>query len=260
MTYALYLVIFLGAPLLVLATLLQRGSARGRRAALRSLPALSLAAHVLIAVVYTTPWDNYLVASGVWWYDPQRVLGIVLGWVPIEEYSFFVLQTVMTGMGLFYMMRRPVFGWQAQPQAEASGRRWRLWRPGLAVVAGLGAVWLLALALLAAGWQPGVYLGLELGWFVPPIMLQVAVGGEVLWRHRRLVAAASLAPALYLSLTDAYAIDAGIWMISRRHSLGLTIGPLPIEEIVFFLLTNVLITFGITLVLVFRRHAPASRQ
>ena len=24
--------------------------------------------HVLLAVTYTTPWDNYLVATGVWYY------------------------------------------------------------------------------------------------------------------------------------------------------------------------------------------------
>ena len=46
---------------------------------------LALAAHVGMAVVYTTPWDNYLVATRVWWYDPALVTGLTLGWVPIEE-------------------------------------------------------------------------------------------------------------------------------------------------------------------------------
>ena len=32
---------------------------------------------VLIAVIYTTPWDNYLVATEVWWYDPASVTGQV---------------------------------------------------------------------------------------------------------------------------------------------------------------------------------------
>ena len=30
----------------------------------------------MIAVVYTTHWDNYLVATRVWWYDPALVSGI----------------------------------------------------------------------------------------------------------------------------------------------------------------------------------------
>ena len=52
----------------------------------------------MVAVLYTTPWDNYLVATGVWWYDPHLVAGLVLGWVPIEEYTFFILQTLAMGL------------------------------------------------------------------------------------------------------------------------------------------------------------------
>ena len=47
--------------------------------------------HIFLAVTYTTPWDNYLVATGVWYYNPELVTGIVIGYVPIEEYTFFVL-------------------------------------------------------------------------------------------------------------------------------------------------------------------------
>jgi lycopene cyclase domain-containing protein len=59
----------------------------------------------VIAVVYTTPWDNYLVATGVWWYDPQLVTGLVLGWVPIEEYTFFIVQPILAGLWLLMLMR-----------------------------------------------------------------------------------------------------------------------------------------------------------
>ena len=60
---------------------------------------------VLIAVAYTTPWDNYLVATNVWWYDESLVTGLKLGWVPIEEYTFFVLQTLMTGLWTLAVMQ-----------------------------------------------------------------------------------------------------------------------------------------------------------
>ena len=62
--------------------------------------------HVLIALIWTTPWDNYLVATRVWWYDPALVTGLTLGWVPIEEYTFFVVQTLMAGLWLLAWMRR----------------------------------------------------------------------------------------------------------------------------------------------------------
>lgn len=52
-------------------------------------PGRALLLHVVLAVVYTAPWDNYLVATGVWSYNPGLVTGVTLGWVPIEEYTFF---------------------------------------------------------------------------------------------------------------------------------------------------------------------------
>jgi hypothetical protein len=47
--------------------------------------------HILVAVIYTTPWDNDLAASGVWTYDPRLVRGWLLGWVPFGENTFFVI-------------------------------------------------------------------------------------------------------------------------------------------------------------------------
>ena len=48
-----------------------------------------------LALLYTTPWDNYLVYKGIWTYPSDRV-AISIGYVPLEEYSFFVLQTMIT--------------------------------------------------------------------------------------------------------------------------------------------------------------------
>ena len=53
---------------------------------------------------------------------------------------------------------------------------------------------------------------------------------------------------LYLCAADALAIGAGIWTIDPRQSLPWLIGGvLPVEEFTFFLLTNTLVTFGLTL-------------
>ncbi|HVF25720.1 MAG TPA: lycopene cyclase domain-containing protein, partial [Anaerolineales bacterium] len=65
-----------------------------------------IAVHVLLAVVYTTPWDNYLVASGVWYYNPDLVTGLVIGYVPIEEYTFFVVETILSGLWWWFLARR----------------------------------------------------------------------------------------------------------------------------------------------------------
>jgi len=60
----------------------------------------------LIAALYATPWDNLIVAQGVWSYDPHRVAGIILGWVPLEEYLFFLLQPMLTGLIVLALLVR----------------------------------------------------------------------------------------------------------------------------------------------------------
>ncbi len=57
------------------------------------------------AVIWTTPWDNYLVASGVWRYDPSKVWNVILGYVPLEEYMFFVLQSLGVGFITVLLLR-----------------------------------------------------------------------------------------------------------------------------------------------------------
>ena len=59
----------------------------------------------ILAVLWTTPWDNYLVASGVWRYDPKKVWNVVLGYVPLEEYLFFVLQSLAVGLPMLLVLR-----------------------------------------------------------------------------------------------------------------------------------------------------------
>jgi lycopene cyclase domain-containing protein len=217
--------------------------------ALRGFPAwLVLAAHVLVALLYTTPWDNYLVATGVWWYDPKLVAGVTIGWVPIEEYTFFVLQTLLSGLWLLWLARRLPVG-----QDEILSHNHLLRRVSALVT---GALWLASVVGLLSGWKPGVYLTIQLAWALPPIIFQLAFGADILWRYRGLVLL-TLAPAtLYLSATDAVAISAGTWVIDPAQSLEIYLGGvLPLEEFTFFLATNTLVAFGMTLVLARKSQA-----
>ncbi len=243
MTYFAFLLQFLVIPIVILSVMSYRDLRHGRRlpATLRLLsPWLVIAILIVVAVAYTTPWDNYLVATRVWWYDPALVTGITLGWVPLEEYTFFVLQTVMTGLWLLFLARRI-------PMRSDMSTRSGLRRVS---AASAGLLWLGAVILLLSGWQPGKYLALELVWALPPIALQLALGADILWHHRRLLGAALLAPVFYLSAMDLLAIHSGTWTINPDMTLGLLLGGiLPIEEAVFFLLTNTLLVFGLLLAL-----------
>jgi lycopene beta-cyclase len=262
MTYALYLAIFLGGPLMVLGALAvhDRGLLRHR------LPWIALGLHAIAAVVYTTPWDNYLVATAVWWYDPQRVLGLTFGYVPMEEYSFFVLQTAMTGLWLLWLRPRSRSPLRGEGWGEGQSLlpwRWRPYRPGLLVTLAVAVLWVASLAALWTAATAASYLALTLAWFLPPIILQLIVGADILWNRRRLALCALLPPIAYLSVTDAVAIHVGIWTISPQHTLGILAGGvLPIEEIIFFTLTNILIVFGMLLMTtlwpVLRPNGPPS--
>lgn len=68
----------------------------------------------ILAVLWTTPWDNYLVASGVWRYNPKKVWNVILGYVPLEEYLFFVLQTWAVAFPSILVLRKMIVEQPAQ--------------------------------------------------------------------------------------------------------------------------------------------------
>lgn len=91
------------------------------------------------------------------------------------------------------------------------------------------------------------YLVLELAWALPVIAVQWLAGPGCLWNSRWLLLAAVGAATVYLSLADAFAIAHGIWSISPTRTLAIDIGPLPLEEAIFFLATNVMVVQAIVL-------------
>ena len=255
MTYFGFLAVFLGIPIAVLAFVAWRDRRAGRDLppVLSSWPPYAvIAAHCLVALVYTTPWDNYLVATRVWWYHPELVTGIVIGWVPIEEYTFFVLQPILTGLWLVFLARRLSPPPAAMTSRYASLQRWG----GLAALA---LLWVISMAILWTGKQPLTYLALLMAWALPPLLLQVAFGGDILWHYRKLILWTLIPVTVYLCVADALAIESGTWTINPEQSVNIFVGGLPLEEIIFFFMTNVLISVGITLVLArqSQERAPA---
>src|SRR5574341_552359 len=96
MTYFGFLLRFVFIPILILLAITFWDEKRGKQIhGFRNGRAVwvAIGIHIFLAVAYTTPWDNYLVATGVWYYNPELVMGILLGHVPIEEYTFFVAET-----------------------------------------------------------------------------------------------------------------------------------------------------------------------
>lgn len=205
---------------------------------------LSLIFLSTIAVVYTTPWDNYLVAERIWWYDVDKVIGTI-GHVPIEEYLFFVLQVVLTGLSLILI--RGIMRRFQPPSTRQSSPRSILYPPIACI---LVSAWIYILIATQNDLFPGRYFSLLMLWALPPLALQFGFGGDILAADRwpALITLALL--TLYLSFADLLAIDVGIWTINPDETFGIYLfGILPLEEALFFLMTNALIINGIALCL-----------
>ncbi|SEH39236.1 lycopene cyclase domain-containing protein [Halopenitus malekzadehii] len=186
----------------------------------------------VLAVGYTTPWDARLIAVGVWWYGDGSVSRRFLG-VPLGEYAFFLLQSVVTLLWVGCITRGDRLRVPARPS-----RSDRIVGFLAGVSVGVGG-W-----LLLAGPRTWLYLGAILLWAGPVLAIQWAYDWPSLRRRRWPLTVGVLVPTGYLCLVDRVAIDAGVWNVSRTYTTGLTVGGLPVEEAVFFLVTNVFLVQG----------------
>jgi lycopene beta-cyclase len=250
MTYLGFHLVFIVPPLLVLLYMARRAPARLGSRAWWTLPVVAA-----IALIYTTPWDNYLVYRGIWWYGADRVIGTI-GYVPVEEYLFFILQPLLTGAWTYFLLLRT--------DAIESGLASRSWRQTGATTAATAHLALpgspravgvaLYLLLTAAGglaltYTAGLYLGLILVWVGPVLAAQWFFVAETAAARARTFTLAVAVPTLYLWVADRIAIGAGIWSISPDYTTGVHLAGLPIEEAIFFLATNLLVVQGVLLFL-----------
>ena len=235
MTYLQFHLV-LTLPVLAALALVQRRplAGLGARVALGALGAV-----VGLAVAYTTPWDNYLVYRGVWTYPADAVVATI-GYVPVEEYAFFVIQSVITGLFYFLLRGRGMFEAASEPMPKA-------FRAGLvAVFLALTAV---GVGMLAHPSDHALYMGLILAW-APPVMAGMAyVGASKIWAERLRVYYTITAISIYLWIIDRAAIGVGIWDIADPYRLHIDPLGLPLEEAVFFVATTTLCVFGLALFL-----------
>jgi len=190
----------------------------------------------LIAFVWTTPWDNFLIARGVWDSPPDRILGRIF-YVPVEEYAFFVLMPIFNGALIF-----PLLAWGTLPSST-----WRTPQRRLRILVVILAGVLIGGGAFALGFESGTYLGLILVWFTPPLLIQWLFDPGALLRGMRFVVGGTLLPLIYFGLADQYAIRQGIWIISENSTTGLGLPQLPLEELLFFAITSLLLAQGLVL-------------
>ena len=71
---------------------------------------LAMVAILGIVVAFTSPWDNWAVAQGIWDFPSERIR-FRIGKLPIEEYAFFIIQSMEV-----MMLSWAFLAWVAPPQ------------------------------------------------------------------------------------------------------------------------------------------------
>lgn len=101
---------------------------------------------------------------------------------------------------------------------------------------------------------PAAYLRYELFWALPVIAVQWLAAARELWRWRRLLVVTVTFATLYLAVCDAFALGHGIWRVDSRRVVGVYAGPLPLEEFVFYFITNIMAAQGFVMIAGFLRE------
>ena len=205
--------------------------ALGRRR-LGSLPRGPLLVLSVVALAWTAPWDEHLVRTAVWAYDPGAVL-LRVGRVPAEEYTFVILQVALVAAWALRVQALPVQPISLRPRTWGGFLAW-----GMVALGG---------GVLTLSGGHARYLGLLLLWAAPPLALQQLVAGDVLAARRSARLRTALPVAMWLCCADRVALAQGIWTIAPTSSTGLAVFGLPVEEASFFGLTCLLVTDGLLL-------------
>ncbi|MFQ3582993.1 MAG: lycopene cyclase domain-containing protein [Chloracidobacterium sp.] len=93
------------------------------------------------------------------------------------------------------------------------------------------------------------YLFHLLGWMLPIVILQWVIGWRILTRNARAVFVPVIAVGLYFIVADSLAIAEGIWLFDANQILGIHLGIVPLEEVIFFFLTSLLVSQSLVLFL-----------
>ena len=102
--------------------------------------------------------------------------------------------------------------------------------------------------------KPTDYLTYMLIWALPVIGIQWAAARRELWRWRRLLVVSVTLSTLYLGACDGFALGHGIWSVDPRRVVGIHAGPLPLEEFLFYFLTNIMAAQGFVMIAGFLRE------
>ncbi|EGG10156.1 uncharacterized protein MELLADRAFT_94543 [Melampsora larici-populina 98AG31] len=200
----------------------------------------------VVAVLYTLPWDSYIIHHKAWTYAPWAVTATIFG-VPIEEVFFFIIQTFLTGYlyNIFTFPILPSLYLLPKPNSFPIKypKLWSFLRWSPTYLFGGFSI----LSWFKSKPNTHEFYITCIGFWALPVccFLWTIAGDHILLRPTSIIYSILL-PTLYLCAIDIIALRRGIWSISIPTSLGIFVWPdLPIEEAFFFLITNTILVFGL---------------
>ena len=200
---------------------------------------------VLLAVmVFTTPWDNLAAKWGIWGF-PREKYSFRIGYLPVEEYAFFIFQSVNVMLAMRALFHF-VPNW-------ASGQGVLIGKETLYCLAASVLPWIFIwfqLRWLRKRGGPCVNYAIHLAWFLPVIYGQWVLAPFLFLSHAGLLATVTFAFGVYYTLADIVAVRGGTWHFDEKQITGVKLaGLLPWEEIAFFFLTSLLVAQSYLLLL-----------
>jgi lycopene beta-cyclase len=200
---------------------------------------------VLLAVmIFTTPWDNLAAKWGIWGF-PREKFSLRIGYLPIEEYAFFLLQSVNVILAVRALF---IFFPHFITEQEIGIGKWTLICLAVSVIP--WALVALQLRWLRKKFGPRVNYAIHLAWFLPVIYLQWVLAPPLFWGHLELLSLVTVAFGIYYTLADLAAVRAGTWFFDEAQITGVKlVRVLPWEEIAFFFLTSLLVAQSYLLLL-----------
>ncbi|MEM1156700.1 MAG: lycopene cyclase domain-containing protein [Verrucomicrobiota bacterium] len=201
---------------------------------------LGTALFVLVPVMlFTTPWDNYAAKCGIWGFSEGQY-SRKIGYLPVEEYLFFIIQSLQAMALTVLVLQLGDFQSLGFLSDEA--------RVGRLISGGIGLVIFLALGLVFSGkWRhqdegKWHYTWHLFFWFLPVVALQWWIAPDVLIPRWPVLIAVTFLLGSYLSWADWMAIQRNIWFFDHKQTTGVNIGgKMPWEEAAFFYLTSLLV-------------------
>ncbi len=199
---------------------------------------------LLAVVIFTSPWDNLAAKWGIWGF-PREKYSMRIGYLPIEEYAFFLLQSLnvmLAVRALFHF----VPNWQSG-QGVLIGKDTLMYL-GASIMPWL-FIWFQLRWLRKRG-GPCVNYAIHLAWFLPVIYGQWVLAPFLFLSHAGLLATVTVFFGVYYTVADFVAVRAGTWFFDEKQITGVKLaGLLPWEEIAFFFITSLLVAQSYLLLL-----------